>query len=418
MKNIPFNPAPAGVTEHSSPGRTYKEASDTKAFNTHNTWIRQSADQENGARQLLLQFSTHLINKTDVNAEKDSATKYYDALYSGERPGYTRLHDFWEIPQWMGFASHFLPNADVYVVQDMKEAKAFLSKAGYERVLMSAIDVNTPFIKELANALPDTHFDVGGYTKDGVFDGIKNLNWYKDMKAFAEDNGFQYSEGTDYRHFAGSSVIPRLTMSQGCLHKCAFCVVEKKLVETPLDVIMQQAESFKVLDSGLVYLNDKTFGQAKNYTHLTEVNDILKQNNPGFKGFIIQTTAASVNKMSPEFLKESGIKYVEIGVESYNDFILKELHKPHNEALIDKAMEKLRENDIQAIPNIIIGLQAETAETYARTQDFLERNKDIISHANIYNLAIYKDSELGKKITADDANDIDENQIFQIISCR
>ena len=409
LKDIPFNPAPTGATENSKPGRTYKEASDTKAFNSHNTWIRQSADQDNSNRQLMVQFSTHLINKTDTNADKDSSTKYYDALYSGSRPGYTRLHDFWEIPQWMGFASHFMPNADVYVIQDMKEAKKFLKGAGYDRVLFSAIDVNTAFIKDLAATLPEVTFNVGGYTEKGTFDNIKNLKFYKDMEAFAKDNGFDYSEGTDYRHFVGSSVIPRLTMSQGCLHKCAFCVVPKNLVETPLDVIIQQAESFKVLDSGLVYLNDKTFGQAKNYTHLVEVNKIMKKNNPEFKGFIIQTTAASVNKMSDQFLKDSGIKYIEIGVESYNDFILKGLHKPHNEAVIDKAMDKIRAHNLKAIPNVIIGLQEETAETYARTQDFLERNKDIISHANIYNLALYKDSELGKKITSDDANDIDEN---------
>jgi GNAT superfamily N-acetyltransferase len=85
------------------------------------------------------------------------------------------------------------------------------------------------------------------------------------------------------------------------------------------------------------------------------------------------------------------------------------MHKPANEKLIDQATQKLREHGIALIPNILVGLPGETAETYAHTLDFLNRNKDIISHANIYNLAVYPDAELAKKLTTASEGDFNEN---------
>ncbi len=395
----PFTETPAGH-EVTTPAVTYPRGVGNKG----NVWVRQSSSDSNEGRQLLVQFSTELINK---DFAVDDSTKYYDALYGGQREGYQRLRDFWEIPQWMGYVSNFLPDADVYVVRNMVEAREFLDKAGYDRIVFSAIDVNKEMIKDISREF-DGHVDIGGYTTPGTFDDI-NATWHENLTSLAEDVGVPFEEGVDYRHFEESKVIPRLTMSQGCLHKCAFCTVPKNLIETSTEVIDQQAEAFGVLDAKLVYLNDKTFGQAKNYTHLENVYQAILKNNPDFKGFIIQTTGTQLNKMDPEWLKRSGIKYVELGVESYNDPILRKMHKPHTEAILDKAAQRLREANISLVPNIIVGFQEETAETYQRTLDFIDRNADIISHENIYNLALYEGVELAKTLKATIVSDLDEN---------
>ncbi len=372
-----------------------------------NVWVRQSDTDSNEGRQLLVQFSNKLINK---DFGPDEASRYNDEVYGGKREGYDRLQDFWEIPQWMGFISKSLPNADVYVVRDMAEAKKFLKAAGYDRIAFSAIDVNKVLIHDLSADFKGK-IDIGGYTVPGTFDDIKNAKWHENLESLAKDVGVSYTEGVDYRHFEGSEVIPRLTMSQGCLHKCAFCTVPKLLTETSTAVIDQQAEAFGALKTKLVYLNDKTFGQAKNYKHLENVYTAMKKANPNFKGFIIQTTGTQLLKMDDAWLQRSGIKYVELGVETYNDAILKSMHKPHNTGILDKAVQKLRENKIALIPNVIIGLPGETRETYQRTLDFLDRNKDVISHYNVNNLALYTGTELtttlgGPKVKAD----LDENQ--------
>jgi len=391
------------------PYPTYHEASGDQT----NPWVRRSVDPANSAsptnenRLLMVQFASDLINKGATEV-KDDASNYYDKLYSGVRPGYARMQDFWEIPQWHGFVARNFPDADVYVVRDMEQAKQFLNDAKYGRVTFSALDVNKHLIRDLA-ANYQGHIDVGGYVAPGTFSDLPNVKWHDSMESLTKDAGVEYRGGADYRHYAGSDVIPRLTMSKGCLHKCAFCTIEKQLVMPSSDDITQQADAIAQLGSKLVYLNDKTFGQAKNYQDLAELNTRMKEKNPNFQGFVVQTTAAQLGKIPSEWLAKSGIKYVEIGVESYNDPILKAMHKPATESLINKTVDKLRQNNITMIPNILIGYPGETAETYAHTLQFLQDNRDIISHANIYNLALYENTELGKTMTTASPGDFNEN---------
>lgn len=390
--------AKRGTLAGSERSQTYPEASAKRG----NPWIKQSSDESNKGRTLLIQFTTKLMG-----SYVDTASRYYDKLYSGTREGYARLEDFWEIPQWIGQAAQTIPDTDVYVVRDMAAAKEFLATSGYEHAVFSSMDVAIPLIKDLAPSFPG-EVSIGGYSSKESFTGL-NHKWYDTLEEMAQDFGHKYVQGTDYRHFQGSQVIPRLTMSQGCKYKCAFCTTPKKLELSSKEFIDQQIESFKGLDARLVYLNDKTFGQASNYKYLSELNARMKEVNPNFEGFIIQTTAADFNKMPTAWLKESGIRYVELGVESYNDFILKSLHKPHTESIIDKASEKIREMGMNLVPNIIIGIKEETSDTYAKTLDYLARNRDIISHANIYNLAIYEGTEMGETIEAKYSSDTDEN---------
>lgn len=413
------------VAKITKPAATYAES---VKQNAGNRWIRTGAGHPN--ETLMCQIGTDLINGVSqqhvsflsklIDAIKPGpdtlARKYYDSLYSGLRDGYDRMQDFWEIPQWVGVGAKLFPDADVYVIRNLAEAKDFLNAAGYKRVLFSALDVNKNMIKEITQNCPSVHFDVGGYVDPNFFfEQSSHVKWHSDMQSLARDAGVPYVEGVDYRHFGGSDVIPRLTMSSGCLHKCAFCTIEKQIVQTSPESINSQVDAIANLGSKLVYLNDKTFGQAGNYKQLGELGDKIRAKNPNFQGFIIQTTAAQMGKMPEEWLEKSGIQYIEVGIESYNDPILKAMHKPATEHLIDESINKIRRineknpGQIALIPNIMIGLPGETPETYAHTLHFLDENRDIISHANIYNLALYKDSGLGKTITTASPGDFNEN---------
>ena len=372
-----------------------------------NVWVKQSPRATNSNRTLLVQISTNLINKVVDPASK----AYYDSLYeSGSRP-YDRLYDFWEIPQWIAMASKSLPNADVYVVRDINETVRFLNSAKYSNVAFSVLDVNKDIIHGIADGYKGK-ISVGGYTDiAAVFKDQPHVKTYALMKNFIEDSGHQFIEGTDYRHFEGAEVIPRLNLSDGCLHKCTFCAVvpHGKVLQYSEVSVRNQVESIKKLNARLAYINDKTFGQAENSKKLTEIYQELKASNPRFEGFIIQTTAAQFRTFSPEFLRDSGIKYVELGVESYNDSILRQYRKPATEKVIDEAVQKIRDAQLNLIPNIIIGMPEETAQTYARTMDFLKRNVDIISHTNDYNLAVYKGTDLADTIGPVTETDMDEN---------
>lgn len=391
------------------PEPTYAAASAGK----DNPWVRSSADPANNAeksndnRTLMIQFDTNIQSLGGL-ITRDEASAYYDKLYSGVRSGYDRMADFWEIPQWMGFAAHSIPDADVYVVRDINQAKQFLNEAKYGNVIFSSMDVNAEAIKELAKDYKGT-LDVGGYTDPKTFDSIPNIKWHNSLEDYVKSKGGTYKDGVDYRHFVGSDSIPRLTLSSGCKFKCAFCTIEKTVKPTADDVVNQQTDAIAGLGTKLIYLNDKTFGQASNYKMLSDLNTRVKERNPNFEGFVVQTTASQMVKLPEDWLKKSGIKYVELGIESYNDPILKAVRKPATEGLMDESADKLRRLGITLIPNVLIGLPGETAETYARTLDFLKRNADIISHANIYNLAVYKNTEMAKRITTASPGDYDEN---------
>lgn len=391
-----------------APHQTYEQGVQANAGQNKNIWVKQAGGPaSNSGRTLMAQFASPLLQ----TGPRGNADDYFDKLYSN-REGYHRPADFWELPQWQTHLKYNMPDqADSYIVRDPKEFQDFANKAGYKNIAFSALDVNKDHVKEFAKNYPG-HVVIGGYTDMSHFAGLPNVSVHPTMQSFVESEGLPYRPGYDYSHFAGTKTIPRLTLSQGCKHNCTFCTVPKNLEETPRETVMQQVDEFaKHLPSELVYLNDKTFGQAENHKMLPEIYDRIRAKNPNFKGFVVQTTAAQMRKMDPEFLKRSGIKQVELGVESYNDPILREHKKPANEQLIDEAAEKLRQTGIHMVPNIMTGLPGENAQTYQRTMDWLEKQKDIISHVNMFNLALYNNTEMGKKLKVITDADRDENVV-------
>jgi DnaJ-class molecular chaperone len=406
-------------SKHTSPHQTYQQASQAKpkppqGFKSptqdQNLWVRQHPSGSNSNRVLMVQFSSDLLQG---NRQRDDSDAYYDKLYAN-REGYDRPQDFWEIPQWQAHLAHSVPNADHLTVRNPEEAARMIKDAGYSHVAFSALDVNKDFIKQLAQAVPTQKIAVGGYTDMSHFAGLNNVKVHPDMRSFVEEFGLPYNPGHDYRHFQGTPTIPRLTLSDGCRHQCTFCCVPKKVEEKSTDEVMQQVESIsKHLPTKLIYLNDKTFGQADNHKLLPQIYQKIKEKNPNFKGFVIQTTAAAMKNMTPDFLKAAGIRHVELGVETFNDPILRAHKKPASEKLLEEAAGKLRQAGVSLIPNIMVGLPGENQETYGRTLNWLDRHKDIISHVNAYNLALYQDSELGRNLEAKTDADRDENQAIK-----
>jgi radical SAM superfamily enzyme YgiQ (UPF0313 family) len=177
-------------------------------------------------------------------------------------------------------------------------------------------------------------------------------------------------------------------------------------------MIMAQVDSLRHVDFKLIYLGDSTFGQSENYKLVKEIYERITMFNPEFKGFIIQTTASQLNKKGfIEELNELPIEFVEIGVESFNDDLLKANNKPATTTTIEYAVKSLAKYGIKTILNLIIGLPNETTESYSRTLKFVKNNTQCISHLNIYNLALYSDTTLSEEIKSKDQEDVSEFNI-------
>ena len=396
----------------STPHDTYEEASMNEIHSTSkNLWVKQGSGKDNSKRILMIQFTSDLMG----GKEKESkASEYYSSIYN-KIPGYSRAKDFWEIPQWQAKVSSSFKDADTYVIRDIKEAKEFISKSGYKELAFSVLEVTKDKVKKLAEAFPEVNFNVGGYINmKEFFKDNPNVKSFQSVEEMAKKHNVLYNPGYEYKNFKGTVIVPRLQMSTGCQHKCAFCTVGIDNPFTSIDktTVNEHVESLSKLKSSLVYLDDKTFGQADSYKYLPEMYEKIKKGNSNFKGFIIQTTASAMkNTLTPEFIRAAGIKYIELGVESYNDDILKSIHKPANTRIIDDAVSTIRQTDAKLIPNVIIGMKQETKESYENTLKFLRDNKDIISHVNIYNLAIYEGTEMANSIEAKIDADRNENVI-------
>jgi len=368
------------------------------------------------------QFDTRFLYR---DYKETLADQYYAKQWeTKQKDGYYKPDQFWELPTWITEIDGVLEKHEYTSELKIISEVADFTMTGYDVnktvFLFSALDINKQYIKDTAMVNSDYLFIVGGYI-DGVeyFGDIMNIEYQNDIQEFCLVENIPFSYEVSYRLFKGLKCIPRLTLSTGCKHNCKFCCVEKDLKEYSSLDIYKQIEAMKVLDFKLVYLNDKTFGQCENYKELKGVDELLHHWNKDFDGFIIQTTAAKCKDAAFCYgLKSLGVKVVEIGVETYNDRLLRKYKKPHNIKMIMQSMENLMRAKLNIIPNILIGLIGETSTTYRYTLGFLkwyshEYRKAIYS-LNVYNLAVYAGTDLANEVNAgtDDSNEMETDKSY------
>ncbi len=353
---------------------------------------------------IFCQFSNQLLNQ---DYSKSIADDYYSLIYkTKESQGYYRNDHFFEIPLWIAEVSGLLNPRDydrqLLIITDVNEAIEKLNSLEADYILFSVLDVTVNVTEKV----------IKGYTgkAEVILGGYNAMSKFSSVRSFADYLGIKYKYSLDYSLFKGYKTIPRLTLSTGCLNHCKFCTVENELRLKSLTDIISQVQSFKPLKFKLIYLNDKTFFQADNYSCLGRIFRIIRAYNPDFQGFIIQTTVNKIIESKYYMqLRYLHIKIVELGIETFNNSILHSLKKPQDERMILKAFNILSNLNIKIIPNIIIGLMGENKASYNKTLFLLEIYQDKIFSLNIYNLAVYFEAELSREIKIKDNSDSNEN---------
>ncbi len=356
-----------------------------------------------------LQVSDSLLNPMDKD---NPADVYFKAIWNhlgGE--GYFKPEHYWEIPTWIAELSYCLRGGgnelELFHVDEICDDFCVCSPPHHPQLpdadiyLGSIMDCNKEYFRMVARNNPEKFFYFGGYIgreefysffcHPGLTTPLGNVSWCDDMQEFCDAFQITYRYGTDYSLFKGMKCIPRLTLSNGCLNRCRFCTVPDEITEVNFYDVLRQVKSIKDLDFELVYINDKTFGQASNYKDLEYLYDLIKYSNPKFRGFTIQTTCYQILKFYGQgiSLKDLGIVNVELGIESYNDDILKKYNKPQNTGTIDTAINILKSTGVNIIPNIIIGLPGETLHTYIETYKWLLNNRHKFLMLSVTNFVPY-----------------------------
>ena len=349
----------------------------------------------NKQRSCFLQVSDNLLNPVDVT---NPADVYFKAIWNHlDGEGYFKPEHYWEIPTWIAELSYCLDDHELRLWHITELFPLELPEA--DIYFASVMDCNKEILARIIRTNPNKSFYLGGYI--GIeefyrlFRGCYNVAWCYDIQNACEILDIKYQYGTDYSLFKGTKCIPRLTLSNGCTNHCRFCTVPDEITMVELDNILQQIDSIEDLDFELIYINDKTFGQASNYKDLKCLYDIIRQFNPKFRGFTVQTTCYQILKFYGQGanLKDLGIVNVEIGVESYNDDILKKYNKPQNTGTIDMALNILKSMGVTIIPNIIIGLPDENIYTYSETLEWIDNNKHKFLMLNVTNFVPYAGSD-------------------------
>ena len=319
---------------------------------------------------LFVQFANSMFTR------HDSCDNYWYTFYKKwENEGYYMGKETFEIPKWIAEIAYFSDSYEKELLWCHHSTEEVIDKINgnvYDFVLFSLMNANQHFIKSIVEQCPKQRFVIGGYNDKFLKmlgETFDNVIICDTTKHTADALGCKFKFGTDYSLFKNERTIPRLTLSYGCYNQCKFCIVPHgKVIDVSKEVINQQAVSFGDLDYHLIYIDDKTFGQSQNYKSLHQITKVL--NNKEFNGYIVQTTSGMICTHGESF-SEIGVKVAEIGLETFNDEILRKYAKPSSEKLVCRAIEAAKRYKLMLLPNIIVGLPEETEKTYTRTYDFL-----------------------------------------------
>ncbi len=338
-----------------------------------------------------VQFSDKLLTPDAIMRD------YYRQAYS-KMEGYYFPEHYMEIPFWIptiaGALSTERYDKSLHIVQDLDiTVETLQQKPDAEHILFSVMDANVRQVHNLAGKV-DKQIVLGGYTDPAEFKSYQHVRYLNALGELTDVFEVHLDSPPDYSLFTGEKCIPRLTLSEGCLFRCTFCTVPTTLTIASPGRIQEQAEALKPLDFKLIFIDDKSFGQARNWRSIRDVSEQVRRYNQDFLGFIAQTPPSLALKDG--LMEEAvgmGVKYIEFGVETVNDEHLALFNKPYRLKQLDEACNLARRLGLKIIPNFIFGIPG---DDYEATIDWVRQNRDIIPVVNINFLASHYGNERGR----------------------
>lgn len=339
------------------------------------------------------------IHKDYIYTNNELEQEFEDSFFQyAAKDGYVKHDAYYEYPLWVARISYLFKEHKEYQLHyKIINKNDVVNFDDYDYVLFSVLDCNKDIIMNLVSTInPDkTKVITGGYTI------IKHSNIFfiNTIEGLANYFKIRYTYGLDYSLFKKEKTIPRLTLSTNCNFNCNFCTIEKGVKPVEDIHIYTQMGGISKLSYDLIYIDDKTFTQYKDWENQMDTVNLFRKNtltdNP--TSYIIQTSPLYFVGLSLLVrLSRIGVKFIEFGLESYNDNILKLYNKPFRVDMVDRLMRNLkivRANypNIHPIFNLICGYEGETKETYDNTYKFLEDNIDIIYSVNLTKYTDYSD---------------------------
>ncbi|MCP4624121.1 MAG: radical SAM protein [bacterium] len=233
-----------------------------------------------------------------------------------------------------------------------------------------------------------------------VLDKIRNNERYDDIPNSARLVGNTYSftrlvddssnlEGTPLcwsdlpDTIYDSGVVP-MQASTGCPYHCSFCNFTKDRRQTwikPVDRIVAEMKAVKKRGARYVWFVDDNFRLGKGDLEAVCRRFIDENLELNWMTFIRASTLESID---PEILSKAGCIEVQLGLESADKQVLKNMNKKATPELYEGVLKKLISAGINCSCYYIFGFPGETEESAQRTRDFIKQFDSAHFEGSIY----------------------------------
>jgi anaerobic magnesium-protoporphyrin IX monomethyl ester cyclase len=168
-----------------------------------------------------------------------------------------------------------------------------------------------------------------------------------------------------------SGVVP-LQASSGCPFHCAFCnfTKDRRLIRVkPVEQIVEEMKAIAARGARYVWFVDDNFRLGKGDLAAVCRRFIDEGLNLNWMTFI---RASTLENIDPQLLRQAGCIEVQLGLESADRQILKDMHKSASPELYHRVLKKLLKAGINCSCYFVFGFPGETEESAQRTRDFIK----------------------------------------------
>ena len=199
-------------------------------------------------------------------------------------------------------------------------------------------------------------------------------------------------------------IIPIFVPHLGCPNDCTFCnqksisgQTKKVTAEEVKETIEKYLKSFKEKDS---YKEIAFFGGSFTGIELEKQEELLKiayeyVKKKQIHSIRVSTRPDYIDKDRLKLLKKYGVKTIELGVQSTNDYILKKCKRGHTYEDVIKASKLIRRYGFELGHQMMIGLPESTKLDELNTAKDLAKLKPKI--VRLYPVLVIKNTQLEKE---------------------
>tara|TARA_B100001964_G_scaffold241243_1_gene313100 strand:- start:101 stop:1627 length:1527 start_codon:yes stop_codon:yes gene_type:complete len=320
------------------------------------------------------------------------------------------------------------PHAASLPIPTLKTSKANFVVKGEGEVAFPAI-IECVLNKQNPKFIPSIVYDWNGWTGETnnylrfIAEKKKKINDYikpLDLNeiGFPERRLFKYNEYVDHaRDFDGPQTMSMFT--RGCPGKCAFCGAADTLVRfRSLDNIFKELDDIATLGIKNLAVNDDTY--TSNKKRVLELSKGIIEKKYNFN-ISVQLRLDQLDKEICDAMFESGVKHVGPGIESGNNFIIKQIGKGPKESKNNMRgkIRLLQEYDWKIRNSYVFGMPNETEEQILETIEFA---KELGADENAFSILVpYPDSPLWsyakEKGYVDDYMDFSKFLYYHEVGC-